>query len=677
MQQFAELGVKNPNTVTHPLNELRIRCASGWWDQPDWGLEILKFLGKTARKISLENFATCSGNWTAWSSVLQLLRHPAWSVTQLAVGGSKHEFDLLSHAAEALVASGDTLSCSIDLATFASVDIPAASIRLLMQLTNGPLIIHAFWCTPRVMRAIDAAYEPDKSKFSGLQLVGHLPLGTSADEAEFAETVIVRISRSMQRLVGRLRWISMQMALGVNLRQAVRMRTLEFMVHVPTDIVGKITQYFSLRDLLNVAQTSKSAHALAQLGVDWAFGFNPSRLKILSAAIPPLHRSECQSLYDYLCGGTPVWADEILAWCKSRNLHHVLPAIQQWYPDLMLQVTMPPVTYKDAQQTNYIFQHANLNLNLRVSLKVDANRLQRDDVASLLHLLQLGCVKTLIVVATGNAVTLKAMDEIGDFIKNRPAGVQPVEELRIDFATGNRRPRGSAAIAADWPMLLLQHFGPTARKVWLNNFAINAAQANFGQGGKWESILVLLSTAHGLQQLTVCGGALEANEFLKGVGSACQQRLALSCNIVLNADPVVNRDGWSPADLMKLTTGVLMIDGRWCGRLVLVEMQAIRRSPEARTRLIYMPRLPMAMPDDIAQLAWEVQLPFSGKAALYVMRVQQEMHEADRTKLLIRIVHLLPDDLAAKIAQFFNFNDMKSLAQTSKATYGLLPGAKL
>jgi hypothetical protein len=681
MRELAEFATHHPEALNHPLDELKIRTsAGGWFAEIGWGLDILKFLGRTARRLSLENFAICHDPDTQphiWSSLLDWLRQPTCPVRQLTVGGRSAEWMFFSHAAGHLVQSGSTLPCSIDLVGFEEENVANVfwAIPTLMQLTNGSLIVPGGWCCDAVIGQMHAAYESHRSKMRQLSIVGPLRDASEAG-AEWAVRLLVRVNKPMEQRAIRLGWISLHMLAGTDLGDAVRLRTLGRIINVPLDIARKIARYFSLRDLVNIELTSKGNHVLAQLEFAKGFTFNPHRLNLLSDIVPPLARGECPSLYDYFRGRAPASAGSILAWCTdaNRNLHHVLPTIQHSYPDLLLQVTMPPVNQKHAERLNYLL--ALHDPNLRVSLTVYVRKLQDGHVHPLLTLLQQGCIRRLSVVATGNAgepVTLKAMDAVGDFIGQHPAAVHPVEELRMDF-------RQHQPIAGTWPMLLLKHFGPTARKVCLNNFAVNTRQGPLRKEGEtWDAILTSLNTGHVLT-LVVLGRALEASEFLHGVGAACQKGLALSCNIVVKTDRFVNTTAWSPRDLMKLTTGVLTIDGLWCSRRHLLEMLDLTASPHARTqRIRIVGNVPINTPADTPLLAWAAQTPFfawvvrqaAGRAGLYVMRVRPDMDEDDRTALWHRIAHL-PDDLAEKIARYLNFGEMQSVVQASKATHGLL-----
>jgi hypothetical protein len=510
IDQLIEFGMKNPNTVNHPLDELKIQFQSfgggSWLKQPDRAVEIFKFLGKTARRISLENFAGLGGI-NAWLAV---------------ISGHAIEYHAVFAVAQTFIESGGRLSCSIDLTNLSPIlglDDLDETVPLFLQFTNGPLIVPANWFTEKL--AEEFAHVHDTSTISQLRLVGQLP-GT-AQEVNSAETWLWRIIGPMHQRAPGLPWVALHMFVRTDLGAIMRQGALQGIINVPVEVVQKLLQYFTRRDLINIRQTSKAGLTLAQLQAAKAFTFNPRRLKLLGNVIPPLSRGECRSLYDYLCGDAPGWAGEILTWCAAptRNLHHVLPAIQHSYPDLMLEVTMPPATQKHVEQINYIFQHP--NPDLRVSLTVHANKLQDGDVKPLLTLLQLGCVKTLVVVATGNAEppATKAMNAVCNFLAEHPADVHPIEELRMDFGP-HERTSDDEIIAADWPMLLLQHFGLTARKVWLKNFDINSKRKKFESQleTKWVTILTSLGAAHELERLTVCGGALESTKFFLGVASA-------------------------------------------------------------------------------------------------------------------------------------------------------------
>jgi hypothetical protein len=316
---------------------------------------------------------------------------------------------------------------------------------------------------------------------------------------------------------------------------------------------------------------------------------------------------------------------------------------------------------------------------------VHAQRLQGEHVDLLITLLKLPCVKSLTVFAKGKAVPagqalpIEQMDAVGQFIQQNPAlrGAHPLEELRMYFVSGKHQSR---RIAGHWPMLLLQHLGMAARKVRLHGFGLNTVSVRTDMSA-WATVFTLLSTAtHGPAQLTVAGDALEGSAFLRGVTFAEKKGLLLSCSINVEADWDTTRVSFlSVAPLVKLTTGTLTIRGRWCDSKTLAEMKASIDANKAKISLLYIiGRLPQPTTELVQALkrfnekSREPRRLGSARAVLNIV-VGRRMNYAERQVLLVRISNL-PEEIADRVAQYFDFKQLLNAAQTSRTNNALVQG---
>jgi hypothetical protein len=378
----------------------------------------------------------------------------------------------------------------------------------------------------------------------------------------------------------------------------------------------------------------------------------PDKLKVLGGHAAPTEQ-ECPSLYDYLCGLQPASAREIFDWCTApqRNLHDVLPTIQQQCKELLLVVTVPAV----GNEHEELLKYAALHPTLRVMLDVRASQLQDAHVNEVIGALKLPAVKALRIQADGqgsdDAVVFKQMDAIGAFLKSNP--VHALEDVWLDFSP-------ELQIKGDWPLSVFSHLGVNAHRLWMRDVASCV-------GAVWAQMLTELSkAAKQPAQLTVLGADLEMALFFVGASEVAGKSV-LSGDIALHAHSWIG-EGAPLQDLVRLTTGALTISGNLCERQALANMTGADALHKVSAFYID-GELPSSTSADDAALAYRLQEQFNQKVT--DARAQQlaaaglddvmatVKNDIQRQDVLSSLIHYPPDD-AKQMAHSLNLDGAKA-----------------